>query len=291
MIHEDDSLAHAQYMVAAELGGAANEARIFAALEISEDELLHDCAELIEVVPTVQWDDRTERVIAERQEKLGALLLSSKPLRNIDPDLRAQALMGGLRRKGLQSLAWSEEVLEWRARVERMRALLGDDSGIPAMDDQSLLDSLDEWLLPWVGDKSTLNSLAQIDLQQALSSLLDYAQQQQLESWFPKRFAVPSGSQIKLRYACEGNPVLAVKLQEMFGCRENPAVAGGRVPLKVELLSPGRRPVQITEDLANFWHNSYSDVKKDLAGRYPKHPWPDDPLNAEATARAKPRKR
>lgn len=287
----EDSLAQCEWLVVAELGGAAKELRVFAALEIQEQELEQGCAALIEYRERVEWDEREERVRAEGQRCIGALVLESKVLHDIDPERRATALMAGLRRKGLQALHWSEDALELQARVVRMRELEGQDSGFPLMETSHLLETLERWLQPWATHKSTLKSLAQIDLLEALNALLDYAQQQKLERWFPRSYTVPSGSQHKLRYACEGSPVLSVKLQEMFGCRENPAVAEGRLPLTVELLSPARRPVQITADLANFWHNSYPAVKKDLAGRYPRHPWPDDPLNAEATARAKPRKR
>lgn len=287
----DDPLAHSEWLVVAEMGGSGKEARIFSALEIHPQQIDHWCAGLIEQTNRIDWDDRNERVIAEEQRCIGSIVLQSKPLQVIDAEQRAAALMAGVRRKGLQCMRWDEDSLEWQARVNRMRELTGDNSGFPAVDDATLLATLEHWLQPYIGNRSSLKALAQINLMEVLPALLDYQQQQQLEAWLPRRYSVPSGSQYKLRYACDGNPVLAVKLQEMFGCRENPAVAEGRLPLKVELLSPARRPVQITEDLANFWTNSYPAVKKDLAGRYPKHPWPDDPVNAVATARAKPRKR
>ena len=175
--------------------------------------------------------------------------------------------------------------------MTRLRALEGRDSDLPAVDDKALMLNLESWLLPFLGDVNSLKMLKKMDLISVLRAMLDYPQQQRLEKLLPQKYKVPSGALHNLRYAVEGNPVLAVKLQEMFGCRENPSIADGRIPLKIELLSPARRPVQVTEDLGNFWHNSYPAVKKDLAGRYPKHPWPDDPLNAEATAYAKPRKR
>lgn len=291
MMSNDDALAQCEWLVVAELGGASKEARIFAAMQIQESELRQWCADLITSCDRIDWDDRSERVIAERQLRLGSIILESKPLQTIDPQQRAIALMAGVRRKGLACLDWSEDALEWQARVCRLRTLEGDDSTFPAVDDDSLLRSLEHWLQPFAANVSSLKALSRMDLMPVLAAMIDYSQQQKLELWLPRRYTVPSGAQHKLRYACKGNPVLGVKLQEMFGCRENPAVAQGRLPLKIELLSPARRPVQITEDLANFWHNSYPAVKKDLAGRYPKHPWPDDPLQAQATARAKPRKK
>ena len=291
VLHADDALAQSEWLVVAELGGGATEARIFSALELSLGDIERWCAHLIETSERVDWDDKNERVLAEKQRCIGAIVLDAKPLHSTDPEQRAAALMVGLRRVGLRALNWSEDAIEWQARVQRMRVLAADETAYPAVDNDSLLDNLEHWLQPFVGNKTSLKALSQINILEVLSSQLDYAQTQKLDAWFPRRYTVPSGSMHKLRYACEGSPVLSVKLQEMFGCRENPSVAEGRLTLKVELLSPARRPVQITEDLANFWHNSYPAVKKDLAGRYPKHPWPDDPLNAQATARAKPRKR
>lgn len=290
LMSKDDPLAQSEWLVVAELGGAGKEARIFAALEIQESELRHWCAELITSDDHIGWDDRSERVIAEKQWRLGSIILDAKPLQAIDPEQRAAALVSGVRRKGLACLEWSEDALEWRARVDRMRQLEGDDSTYPAVDDGALLHSLEQWLQPFVTRVSNFKALSKVNLMPVLSAMIDYQQQQKLDQWLPRRYTVPSGAQHQLRYVAKGNPVLSVKLQEMFGCKENPAVALGRLPLKIELLSPARRPVQITEDLANFWHNSYPDVKKDLAGRYPKHPWPDDPLQAQATARVKPRK-
>ena len=153
-----------------------------------------------------------------------------------------------------------------------------------------MTDTLEDWLLGWLDGKSSLKAIAQLNLLSILEAMLDYSQRQTLNSMLPVRYTVPSGSKIQLRYAGEDSPVLSVKLQEMFGCVEKPAVANGRVVLKVELLSPARRPVQVTKDLVNFWANSYPEVKKEMSGRYPKHDWPDDPLGAKPTAFAKRRK-
>lgn len=298
ILHEEDPLSQHEYLVAADLGGRDKEARIYSALPIDLSLLLEWCEDLVETKDVVHWDDKAERVVAEQQQCLGALVLSSRGITNISADLRAEALISGIKKNGVNCFSWTDDAREWQARVMRMRALndrdggsKGSDSGYPAVDDESLLASLDGWLLPYLNDVTSLKALRQLDLLSLLNSMLSYSQLQHLDEWLPKKIQVPSGAMHKLRYTDDGNPVLSVKLQEMFGCRENPSVAKGRVPLKVELLSPARRPVQVTEDLGNFWHNSYPAVKKDLAGRYPKHPWPDDPLSAEATAYAKPRKR
>jgi len=291
VLHENDPLTQSEYIVVASLGGSGKEARIFSAISLDLAHLLEWCGDLCQTRDVVHWDEKQERVVAEQQQLVGALVIESKQITNINSDLRAAALISGVRRKGLNCLNWTEDTREWQARVLRMRALEGEDTSYPSVDDEALLAELETWLQPYLINVSSLKAVRQIDLMSVLGSLIDYSQQQKMDSWLPKTYKVPSGAQHKLRYSDDGNPVLAVKLQEMFGCRENPSVAGGRLPLKVELLSPARRPVQVTEDLGNFWHNSYPDVKKDLAGRYPKHPWPDDPLNATATAYTKPRKR
>ena len=291
VLHQDDPLTQHEYIVIASLGGKDKEARVFSALAVDLSQLMDWCEDLFQVRDVVQWDEKLERVIAEQQQCVGALVTGSKPITDINSELRTSALISGVRKKGLSCLNWTEDAREWQARVLRMRALEGEKTSFPAVDDDTLLNELETWLQPYLTNVSSLKAVRQIDLMSVLVSLTDYSQQQQLDTWLPKTYKVPSGAQHKLRYSVDGNPVLAVKLQEMFGCRENPSVAQGRLTIKVELLSPARRPVQVTEDLGNFWHNSYPDVKKDLAGRYPKHPWPDDPLSATATAHTKPRKR
>ena len=272
VLHNEDSLAQAQWLVVAEMGGAGRELRIFSALAVEPEEITRWCANLVTRTEYVEWDDKVERVVAETRWSVGQTVIESKPVNKVDPTRRAEALLSAVQRRGLSCLSFTDDVREWQARVNRMRVLEGSDSAYPAVDDDTLLATLSDWLLPWLDNLGTLKSLQQMDLLPVLSSLLDYRQQQQLDEWLPVKYRVPSGSQHQLRYACDGNPVLAVKLQEMFGCRENPSVANGRVVLKIELLSPARRPVQITEDLANFWHNSYPAVKKDLSGRYPETP-------------------
>lgn len=291
VLHEDDPITLHEYIVVASLGGQAREARIFSALPVLISDLQSCSAKLFNSTDAVQWDDKAERVVAERRQLLGSLTISSQKITDISVELRAATLIEGIKKLGLESLSWSDEAREWQARVERLRVLEGDDTDFPAVNDKSLISDLESWLLPYLDTVNSLKELKKLDLSSILRAMLDYPQQQRLDAQLPQKYKVPSGALHKIRYNEDGNPVLAVKLQEMFGCRDNPSVANGRITLKVELLSPARRPVQVTEDLANFWHNSYTLVKKDLAGRYPKHPWPEDPLNAEATARAKPRKK
>ena len=291
VLREEDPVTQHEYIVVVSLGGhvtaGGRDARIFSAHALDIKELQFWCENRFEMHELVQWDEKLERVIAERQHRVGALVVDRQVNTDISDEQCSEALIQGLRKAGIDSLNWSEESREWQARVERLRAVEGHDTDLPAVDDKTLLAELETWLLPYVSNINSLKKLKQLSLMPVLKALLTYPQQQRLDSLLPIKYKVPSGASHKLCYTNEGNPVLSVKLQEMFGCRENPSVADGRIPLKVELLSPARRPVQITEDLGNFWHNSYPDVKKDLAGRYPKHPWPDNPLDAKATAYTK----
>lgn len=291
VLHEHDPITTHEYIVVASLGGQGSESRIFTALPLNIAELQQCSANLFETQDQVQWDDKLERVIAERQQRLGSIIISRQTITEISPDLRSAALVDGIRKQGIGTLGWSDETREWQSRVQRLRTLEGDATDLPLVDDSNLLADIENWLLPYLSNVNSFKALKKLDLQSIFRAMLDYPQQQRLDRLLPLKYEVPSGALHNLRYTDEGNPVLAVKLQEMFGCVENPTIADGRILLKIELLSPARRPVQITEDIANFWQNSYAQVKKDLAGRYPKHPWPDDPLSAEATARAKPRKR
>ncbi len=288
VIDRDDALAQQSWLVVARLGGIGKQARIFKAATLSIDELERHAPHLLMQLDHVAWDVKLLRVLAERRLMIGKLVVSSKALRMIDDDERIQAMLEGIRIAGIACLPWTDELRQWQARVKRMREL--SDEAWPEVDDESLLNNLDHWLSPYLSGFSTLASLQRLELQQILGSLLNYQQQVQLGEWLPLRYRVPSGSNIQLSYIDAGNPWLQVRLQDMFGCAENPSVAYGRLPLKVLLLSPAGRVVQVTEDLANFWTTSYSAVKKDMAGRYPKHHWPEDPLSAVATARAKPRK-
>ncbi|MGQ7847278.1 ATP-dependent helicase HrpB [Granulosicoccus sp. 3-233] len=292
VIDSEDPLAHSHWLVVAQLGGAGSQARVFKAVSLDMDELQRCCPELFASVSHLDWDERQQRVLAERRIMLGKLLIDSRPMSQISPDDRAAALLAGVRSQGLDCLPWTDDCREWQARVLRMRELgpAGAVNEFPAVDDESLLQQLESWLLPWLTGLGTMMSLRQLDLSRILHSLLEYPQQVMMDEWLPRRYTVPSGSKISLSYVQAGNPVLSVRLQEMLGCAENPTVAKGRIPLKVELLSPARRPVQITEDLANFWTSSYPAVRKEMAGRYPRHVWPDDPLAAKPTTHAKRRK-
>ncbi|MDB4223931.1 ATP-dependent helicase HrpB [Granulosicoccus sp.] len=293
VINNEDELAHCQWLSVAQIGGAGSQLRIFKAMELNISELEKYSPELFSDVKHLDWDATQQRVLAERRRMLGNLVVDSKPLHDISNSDKANALLLGIRQLGIDCLPWSDDCREWQARVQRMGklSLQGQEKSWPTVDDESLMTQLEEWLLPWLDGVGSIKALQHLDLHKNLNAMLDYRQQVLMDEWLPKRYTVPSGSQIRLSYVQPGNPVLSVRLQEMLGCAVNPSVARGQILLKIELLSPARRPVQVTTDLANFWTNSYPAVKKDMAGRYPKHLWPDDPLAAQPTAYAKRRKR
>ncbi|ROL86901.1 ATP-dependent helicase HrpB [Pseudomonas chlororaphis] len=294
LFSETDSLMKQPWLVIADLGSrqGQREERIYLAADF--DPALFDSvlAEQVRCVDQLDWDEREGLLRAERQRKVGELVLSREPLTGLDEAARCQALVNLVRRKGLELLPWTPELRQWQARVALLRQLdleAKGESQWPDVSDAALLKSLESWLLPYLGKVSRLSHFANLELASIVHSLLPWPLPQRLDELAPHHLTVPSGSSIRLDYS-EQPPILAVRLQELFGLAETPRIAGGRQVVKLHLLSPARRPVQVTQDLANFWRSTYAEVKKDLKGRYPKHYWPDDPLVAEATARAKPRK-
>ncbi|MCL6689365.1 ATP-dependent helicase HrpB [Pseudomonas sp. R3.Fl] len=291
---EPDALMKEPWLVVADLGSrqGQREERIYLAAAL--DAALFDSvlAEQVRVHDELDWDEREGVLRAERQRKVGELVLSREALLGLDAEARSRALLGLVRRKGLELLPWTPELRQWQARVNLLRRLDLEGKGEsewPDVSDAALLASLEDWLLPYLGKVSRLAHFANLELPGILHGLLPWPLPQRLDELAPRTLQVPSGSSIRLDYS-EFPPVLAVRLQELFGLADTPRIAGGRLAVKLHLLSPAQRPVQVTQDLANFWRSTYAEVKKDLKGRYPKHYWPDDPLIAEPTARAKPRK-
>jgi len=283
--------------VTAGVGGKGDVIRSAAAL----DETLFDTvlSDLVSFETIAEWDKKADRFIAEEQQKIGALVLQRSRLDTVPVEAKRAALVAHIQKQGLRILPWKSQDYQWCARVmllrrtEQSAAQAGakslTDSQWPDTSDDNLLATLDEWLAPYLDDVKSLQDIKKLNLSEILNAILPWDKQQLLNQLAPSRLSVPSGSSIAVDYT-ESPPVLAVKLQEMFGCEETPTVANGKVSLLVHLLSPAGRPLQITQDLAGFWRSSYHDVKKDMKGRYPKHPWPDDPLVAVATRRTKPRK-
>ncbi|WP_268799458.1 ATP-dependent helicase HrpB [Pseudomonas huanghezhanensis] len=291
---EPDALMKQPWLVVADLGSrqGQREERIYLAAEF--DVTLFDSvlSEQVTRVDHLEWDEREGVFRAERQRKAGELIVSREPLTGLDESARGHALLALVRRKGLELLPWTPELRQWQARVALLRQLdleRLDASEWPDVSNEALLASLERWLLPYLGKVSRLSHFGNLDLSSILHNLLPWPLPQRLDEQAPHHLSVPSGSSIRLDYS-EHPPILAVRLQELFGLADTPRIAQGRQIVKLHLLSPARRPVQVTQDLSNFWRSTYAEVKKDLKGRYPKHYWPDDPLVAEPTARVKPRK-
>jgi ATP-dependent helicase HrpB len=287
---EPQALSKAEYIVAAELDGAEREARIFLAAPVRlEDLQQHFAAQILERAE-IFWDARDHAVSARRERRLGALLLESADMRNPDSNAVQNAVLCGLRELGIAGLPWTPDLRQWQARVMLMRQYaVPSAQPWPDLSDAALAASLEEWAPPWICAMTRREHFARIDLRAALQSRLSFAQGVILEREAPTHFTVPSGSNIPIDYLDGEIPTLSARLQEMFGLNQTPSVAAGRLPLLLKLLSPARRPVQITRDLVSFWNRGYHEVKKDLKGRYPKHYWPEDPHTAEPTRRARPR--
>lgn len=279
-------LSREEYLTVAQLDGTGDWARILAAAPIRLEELERYCAEQISAMEVLEWDDRSESVRARRQRRFGQLILEDRATHEPDPAQVTAALLVGLRRAGLVALPWTKGLQQWRARVAFLHRV---DATWPDLSDEALTTHLEEWLAPFVAGLMSLAQLRRMDLQAPLDSLLTWQQRQELSRLAPTHIMVPSGSHVRVDYEQGDSPVLAVQLQEMFGCQDTPRIAGGRVPVMVHLLSPASRPVQVTKDLASFWRSAYQDVKKELRGRYPRHHWPDDPLSAQPTNRTKRR--
>jgi ATP-dependent helicase HrpB len=268
--------------------GKTGEGMIYLAATLRHDDLEKMFSSHITNHNEVRWDDSQQAVLAQRVERLGALVLDCKPIQNADPELMRKAMLDGLRQLGLQALPWSDEARELQKRVLCMRQWFPDE-GWPDLSDVVLAEALNDWLGPYLDGITRRSHLTRLDMLAILKARLEWKQAQQLDQDAPTHLEVPSGSRLKLEYVPGDSPVLAVKLQEMFGLADTPRIARGRVPVTLHLLSPARRPIQVTQDLKGFWERTYAEVKKELKGRYPKHPWPDDPWNAVPTARAKRR--
>jgi ATP-dependent helicase HrpB len=284
---EPQPLEGADWVVAAEVEGRGVEARIFRAAPLTAAEIEAHFAAQIDEQREVFWDPAAGRVVARRRRVLGALTLAEAPLADPDPAAVAGALLAGVRDLELEALPWTEDTRQLRQRLQFLHRL--DPASWPDRSEAALLESLEDWLLPYLAGMRRWSDLRRLDLGAALLGGLPWDRRGRIEALAPTHVQVPSGSRIRIDYSDPDAPALAVRLQEVFGLVDTPAVGDGRVPLTVHLLSPARRPVQVTRDLASFWRDAYFEVRKDLRGRYPKHYWPEDPMSAVATRRVRPR--
>ena len=279
-----------EFLVAVELDDREREARIDLAAPLERAELDSLFGAQFITKQEVKWDARSAAVLAHRTTRFGALLIDERPLPEVPPELAAAAMLTGVRQLGLAALPWDEATRNLQARLEFMRKLEpAPHAPWPASDDDTLLQSLDLWLPPWLEGMSRRDHLARLPLGEALLARLTGPQRRALDELAPREIAVPSGSRIRVDYVDDNAPAIAVRLQEIFGLAVTPRIGGGAVPITFKLLSPAQRPVQITRDLAGFWKTSYIEVRKDMRGRYPKHNWPEDPLSAPATRGARRR--
>jgi ATP-dependent helicase HrpB len=279
-------LAAQDYLVAAYLGDG-REARIFLAAAVDRQQLLDYQGALLSEHSCVDWNAAEQCVQPRRQRRLGELVLEDQLWQEADPERVRGVLLAGIVRHGSACLPWNDAARQLQARVGFMHRLAPQDW--PDLGDDALMTAVHDWLSPWLDGMTRLAHLKRLDLHAVLQTQLSWQQQRRLAELAPTHVTVPSGSRVRVDYSQE-TPVLAVRLQEMFGLTDTPCIAGGRVPLLLHLLSPAHRPVQITRDLAAFWSGAYHEVKKELQGRYPKHHWPDQPLQAQATARTRRRR-
>lgn len=289
------NLSKQEFIVAVDLDDRERDARILLAAPLSRDEIDEHLSDRLTRVDSVEWNSREQAVLARRVVRLDAFTLEEKPLHDVPPEAARAAMLQGVRELGIEALPWTRDARDLQARMEFVRLLEdGDGSGNrsasedgsgawPAVSDAVLATTLDGWLTPWLDGVTRRDHLARLSLTEILRALLPWEKQRELDRLAPTHLQVPTGSNIRIDYLDESAPAVSVRLQEVFGLDASPRLGGGRVPITFKLLSPAQRPVQVTRDLASFWRGSYADVRKDMRGRYPKHYWPENPLEAEPT--------
>jgi ATP-dependent helicase HrpB len=283
-LRKEDDLFGSEWLVVSDGGSTSGEIYLCAPLDFGL--LERHSPELFTTDETITWNSDTRRVEAREVRRLGAIVIEARPFEYPDPILMKQKLLEGIRLEGIDALPWSTQAIALRHRLKALHYHTSESS-FGDFSDEALLGSLEIWLLPYLTTQSSLRECESLDLYAILVSQLSWEQSQRLDSLLPTHFTAPTGSSIPLDYSDSEGIVLAVRIQEVFGLSSHPSVLDGKIPLLVHLLSPARRPIQVTRDLPGFWNGSYGDVKKELKGRYPKHYWPDDPRNAEATSRTK----
>jgi ATP-dependent helicase HrpB len=282
-------LAREPFLAVAELAGTAAQGRILSAAPITLAEIERRFSERIDAREEIAFDATSASLRGRRSRRLGAIALSDQPMPVVANDGTAQKLAAGIANLGIGRLPWTKSLQQWRDRVLFLRASEGEDW--PDLSDAALAQTVNAWLAPALAAKTALGDITADELNTAVRALLPWPLQRRLDAEAPTHFAAPTGSQVPIDYEAEGGPKIAIRVQELFGLDRHPAIAGGKAPLLIELLSPAHRPVQMTRDLPGFWRGSYAAVRAEMRGRYPKHPWPEDPVAAPATRRAKPRNR
>ncbi|MEW5834685.1 MAG: ATP-dependent helicase HrpB [Pseudomonadota bacterium] len=286
-LHEQTALLGEPWLVVLDLRHEARDSLVLAAAPLDPRVLEAEFPAAFARERVLRWNESRGAVEAFEERRFGAIVLERRSV-PVQPADALPALLAAVRSRGLEALPWSDAARRLRLRIQALRGWM-PELGLPDVSDAHLLATLEDWLAPYLEGKRGLDALGAEDLSQALSAMLDYGQRQQLDAQAPDQWLAPSGQHRRLEYAPDQAPVLAVKLQELFGLADTPRVGGGRVPVTLHLLSPAGRPIQMTQDLKGFWERTYPEVKKELKGRYPRHPWPDDPWTATPTHRAKPR--
>lgn len=287
-LHPDSTLYGEPWLVVSELRYEVKDALVLRAAPVDEVRLQRDFPDRWFEGDVVRWDATARALVSRRERRFDAIVIESKPAGRPDPALAAQALCDAVGELGLDALPWTEGLRQWRERLRCLREWM-PELGLPDYGDDALLATREHWLKPAFAGKSRLDALGEEQLGDALKVPLDWSLRQKIDQLAPRRITVPSGQERTIDYQYGSAPVLAVKLQELFGLADTPRIADGRVPLTLHLLSPGGKPLQVTQDLRSFWDRTYPEVKKEMKGRYPRHPWPEDPWTAQATHRAKPR--
>jgi ATP-dependent helicase HrpB len=281
------ALSREPFLAVAEISGTAAQGRVVLASALTLAEIEAQFSDRIESRDEIVFDEGSASLRARRLRRLGAIALAEQTMKVVPDDAAARMLAAGVARIGIGRLPWTNALRQWRDRVTFLRRAEGEEW--PDLSDVALAASAADWLAPALAGKTALAALGADGLTQALHDLLQWNLKRRLDAEAPTHFTAPSGSSVPIDYEAEEGPKLSIRVQELFGLDRHPAIAGGRVPLVVELLSPAHRPVQVTRDLPGFWRGSYAAVKAEMKGRYPRHPWPDNPLAATATRRAKPR--
>jgi ATP-dependent helicase HrpB len=294
------ALSRAPFLAVAEIAGTAGQGRVVLAAPLTPDEIEAQFSDRIESRDEIAFDDASASLRGRRKRSIGAVVLAEQPLKVAPNEETARLLAEGIARLGIDRLPWTKALRQWRDRVmflrrtdpgsARDREAMSWGDEWPDLSDAALATTAADWLAPALAGATAIAAFSADDFAQALQGLLPWNLKRRLEAEAPTHFIAPSGSPVPIDYDAEEGPKLAIRVQELFGLDRHPAIAGGRVPLVVELLSPAHRPVQVTRDLPGFWRGSYAAVKAEMRGRYPRHPWPDDPLAAAPTRRANRRR-